>query len=258
MAWRQLLDGVQARLQEFSQQGDDLRQTAEAAGQQIYCGPNCSNCCSLTVNCSYPEALLLAGNLLPEQRQAVTDRIPELLKLSRQAPNLKEFLQLFQQQPTACPLLHQPSGNCAVYPLRPFSCRALLSTRNSSWCGVDLSALPELEKQLYLSSLNPEVVAYPTHYLAASQELGRKLETEQLQRQQESFGLAVSGNLIFLLWLELEYQFSSIVATGIAAVESLLAKERLEFAYLLEIQAAVSTDKSAELKRTHRDDIKGS
>ncbi len=237
MRWQPILDQLAAGQQLLDRQ--TIEDCARLRGEriQVYCSSGCCNCCSLTVNCSFAEALLLARNINPEQRILLNEKIDELRKISLGSGDLKDFLRQFRDQLGGCPLLIAEEGNCSLYPQRPYSCRALLSTRNSNWCAVDFATLHPLEKEAFLSSLDPEVVAFPTHYLAAPQETGLELESVLLRAMREEFGVSLSGNLIYLLWLELEHQLSGIIPQGFVTTRRYLEEHQLDLPFLLQLQS---------------------
>lgn len=234
MSWSGLLadlDGGRRQLDRLSEKlsaGEDDRFS-------LFCGKGCGNCCSLAVNCSFPEAVAIAQSLSDKQRQQLADRLPPLRQISLQAESLVQFLRQFRQQLGGCPFL-ATDGSCDIYPLRPFSCRALLSTRNHSWCAVDFADLHPQEKEAFLSSLDPEVVAFPTHYLAESQELGLELEARSLVAMRDEFGVALSGNLLYQVWLETEYRLSDVLSKGFNEARSFLAQRQLDLPFLLQLQ----------------------
>ena len=236
MAWQQLLADLELSRRQLDRQ---TQQDCLAAGQKqvgIYCKKGCSSCCTLTVNCSFSEALAIAKNLPPAYRQTLNEKIPLLQQISRQANDLRHFLRQFRDQLGGCPFLSGDSGSCTIYALRPLSCRALISTRNSSWCAVDFAGLHPLEKEAFLSSLDPEIVAFPTHYLAAPQELGLELESFALVAMRDTFGVALSGNLLYLVWLELTHQISAILPQGFVATGEFIAAAQLDLPFLLQLQ----------------------
>ncbi len=235
MAWTELLAELPQLRQQLDRTAAGFCQKTENA-VSIFCAKGCSNCCSLAVSCSFPEAVAIAASLTPEQRRQLNSKIPLLREISQQAQDLKQFLRLFRQQIGGCPLLNQQDGSCGIYPQRPLSCRALLSTRNSGWCGVDFATLHPLERDAFLSSLDREVTAFPTHYLAATQELGMELETRLLSEMREAFGVVLSGNLLYQLWLELDYRLSEIIPQGFAATRSWLEEQQLDLPFLLQLQ----------------------
>lgn len=235
MGWTTLLDTLEDQRRQLDKQTEALL-TTQAEEVNIFCAKGCSNCCSLSVNCSFPEAVAIAKELTAEQRQNLVEKLPLLRQISQQAENLKQFLRQFRKQIGGCPFLHPEDGSCRIYPRRPFSCRALLSTRNSSWCAVDFADLHPLEKEAFLSSLDPEVVAFPTHYLATSQELGLELEALAMAAMRDEFGISLSGNLIYQVWLELEHQLSDVVPEGWDTTRSFLEGKQLDLPFLLQLQ----------------------
>jgi len=203
-----------------------------SAGSRIYCGRGCANCCTLNVATTFAEAQSLAASLDAGQRQRVAARVTELQELLPQTPDLKNFLRSHRQRPTPCPLLCA-DGDCSVYARRPLACRALLSTRDSAWCAVDFATLHPLERDAFLSSLDPAIVAFPTHYARFPRELGETAEDALLARMRERFGFALSGNLCVLLLAETEYQLSAALPAGRTATTQCLAAAGLNHPFFV-------------------------
>lgn len=236
MGWSKILAGLETGHRQIDERSSAFQALAASHRSRIYCEKGCCNCCTLTVDCSFSEALAISRALSAAQRQLVAEKIPLLTEISRQTGNLKEFLHRFREQFGGCPFLVQEDGCCGIYPQRPFSCRALLSTRNSSWCAVDFTSLHPLEKEAFLSSLDRELVAFPTHYLAASRELGQELETQAVCAMRETFSVALSGNLIYQVWLEQKYRLSAVIAEGVSATRAFLTERQLELPFLLQVE----------------------
>ena len=192
-----------------------------AQGGHIHCARGCSNCCSLAVETTLPEAMRIASLLNVEQAGPLQHYIDRLFTAISQITDLKSYLRLHRQKIGPCPFLTE-EGACGIYFCRPLACRALLSTRNSDWCAVDFADLHPLEREAFMSSLDREVVAFPTHYAAVPQHLAAEREGELNHAMQESFGTRVSGNLPLLVWLELKHNFSALLTESLQA-----AKERL-------------------------------
>lgn len=208
-----------------------------ARGGRIFCGPGCSNCCSLVVNATLPEALAVAATLSPSQSAALKAHVERLLAGWDDQRDLKGYLRWHRQSVGLCPLLNE-GGECGVYPLRPLACRALLATRPADWCAVDFGTLPSLEKELFMASLDRTAVAFPTHYFAASQELGEELEQRLTSAQQQNWGFSLSGNLSALIYLALEFGLGEVVGQGGAAVAGLLQHSGLDRPMLVQFQQA--------------------
>jgi hypothetical protein len=146
--------------------------------QRVYCQKGCANCCSLVVNCSFPEAAAIAHRLTTEQQKLVADKALLIQSLATSNHSLIDFLRHYRNIIGSCIFLAPQDQGCRIYSERPLSCRALLSTRPSAWCGIDFATLHPLEKEAFLSSLDRDIVNFPTHYLAAPQELAAELETD--------------------------------------------------------------------------------
>jgi Fe-S-cluster containining protein len=220
------------------QQLDDaitgLWQSCREQGRDLYCRAGCGNCCTLAVNCSYPEAVMLAASLSVEQRARINERLPVVAQLSTAAGNLKEFLHSYRQQGGGCPLL-DAQQNCSSYHQRPLSCRALLSTRPSAWCGVDFSTLHPNEKQAFLSSLDKNLVAFPSHYLARPLDLAAELEKTLATAFANEYGVNISGNLIWLLGLQLNSQVGERLAKKEEGLIEWLLEQQKGYPYLLQV-----------------------
>jgi len=231
---------LQPQLVAVRQQLDDaiakLWQSCRDHGRELYCRPGCGNCCTLAVNCSYPEAKLLASGLSAEQRDRIIERLPLLANLCNAARDLKEFLHSYRHQAGGCPLLNAQQ-NCSSYDVRPLSCRALISTRPEAWCGVDFSTLHPLEKQTFLSSLNTDLVAYPSHYLAHPLELAAALEQSLDNLFANEYGVKISGNLIWLIGLELNSQVGERLAQQEEGMIDWLLAQQEQYPFLLQVTA---------------------
>ena len=192
----------------------------------IFCGKGCSGCCSLVVNCTFPEALLVAQSLTEEQRQLLRSRAEALKETADQSGSLKDWLSSYRQRIGACLFLDQ-NGACSIYQIRPLSCRSLISTKEPGWCTTDFSTLNSEEKQAFMASLDRSAVSFPTHYAATPQELGQELEAATLQRMDDTFGFSLLGCLPWLVWIEQEYRISDSLGKGRGAVVSQLKENGL-------------------------------
>lgn len=233
MTKHHLTASLAAKRQHFDRQLKAILHSAEEEKFTIYCREGCGNCCRLAVNCSFPEAADIAQQLTAQQQSALTACIPRLQMLARNATDLKNFLQFYREQMKGCPFLTSTKQSCSIYNIRPLSCRALLSTRPSDWCGVDFSNLHPLEKKAYLSSLNPEIVSFPTHYLKHAQELGSELETTTLAEMGEHYGVNLGGSLIYQVWLELEYNLSEWLEKNSEKARKIIRREEQNQPFLL-------------------------
>lgn len=175
-------------------------QTREVTGRRIFCGAGCSRCCTLFVQATLAEALIVAEGLDAAQ----FTRLEEYVLRQRQCfVGEHDFLTILRKQRSTlgpCPFV-DPGGCCSIYDLRPLACRALLSTKPAEWCSVDFSTLDPLEKRLYLESLERETVAYPVHYVASTQNEAQSAEERLTLLMEEKLGTAISGNLPLLVYL---------------------------------------------------------
>lgn len=182
-------------------------------GKRIHCGKGCRECCNLTVNSTYSEALCVAEILTETQTARIKIHAEKLLKHAEEVSDLKSYLGMQRKTMGFCPLLTD-DGTCGVYGKRPFSCRSLLSTKDNVWCATDFTLLSTAEKTAFIEGLDRQAVAFPMHYLAASRDLGQQFESQAALALAASFGFTLSGNLPFLIYLEKEHGFGSIMCRG--------------------------------------------
>lgn len=232
MEWRELRQQVCNSWAQLDDRVAALRRSATAQRIDLYCTSGCANCCTLAVNCTFAEAAVIAGDLSDGQRHMVMERLPLLEAVSAAATTLKGFLQLYRDRSGACPFLDEQQC-CTIYLSRPLSCRALLSTRPAAWCGVDFATLHPLEKKAFLSSLDAAVVAYPSHYLAASQEQGARLERGMADWLERQRGVRLGGNLIWLLGMELQHRLSERLLDGDKSLAGWLSEQQHQHPYLV-------------------------
>lgn len=198
--WTKLLEELALQRQCLDMMNAGWIGEFSSRGGIIHCTRGCHNCCSLAVNCTLTEAIALAEVLNDDQLAAVNAYAGRLRELAGTAGDLKEYLRMQRQEMGMCPLLDD-RGSCGVYAARPLSCRSLLSTRESYWCGVEFTAIPAAEKEQYIASLDRSVTAFPLHYAASPQETGRDFESRQLAHMQEQFGFSCYGCMPVLVSL---------------------------------------------------------
>ncbi len=201
-------------------------------GAALYCAKGCSGCCSLAVNCTFPEAVLVASTLDSRQQERLRQRAPLLYRTASAAHDLKGWLTGYRSQAGPCPFLEE-DGACGIYAVRPLSCRALLATKAPRWCTTDFSSLTPEEKQAFMASLDRSVAAFPTHYAATTQEIGRELEEATLRQMEGQYGFALVGLLPWLVWLECEQGLSSRLAEGAELLQEYLTDKGLDNPFLL-------------------------
>ncbi len=205
-----------------------------ASGKTIYCRENCSGCCYLAVHSTYPEAVNVADVLTETHSKNLSGYIERLKKALPGLTGLKNYLKSHRQELGPCPFL-DTHGSCTIYSIRPLSCRALLSTRPATWCTVDFSKLDSWDKQAYESGLDRQIVAWPTHYVAATQDFGHELENTLLESMLQEKGWSLSGNFALLVWLEKNYGVSTGNIATIQQVRDILTANELNNHLLLNL-----------------------
>ena len=194
----------------------------------------CSTCCTLAVNCTLPEAMVVAAALTDSQVERLAAHVARLPAVAASSSDLKEYLRRQRQELGACPFL-EDDGRCGVYPARPLSCRALLSTREPHWCGIDFATLSSAEKQEFMAGLDRSIVAFPLHYVAATREQGQLRESDLAGAMTGRFGFYLYGNLPALVYLERQHRLGEAVAAGRETTMSLLTAAGLDHPFLVTV-----------------------
>jgi Fe-S-cluster containining protein len=193
-----------------------------SSGGTIFCGKGCRNCCSLAVHTGFAEALAVARRLDDSQAAAVEAYATRLRHLVEGISELPQYLRLHRREMGFCPLLND-AGECSVYSARPLTCRSLISTKESRWCGIDFSQVPQAERQAFVSSLDRKVVAYPSQYVAVLQESGKELEEAGAKSMRNLLGFALYGNLGVLVHLIRNHALAKASLEGRTQAEDLIA-----------------------------------
>jgi Fe-S-cluster containining protein len=202
-------------------------------GRTVYCREGCAGCCQLAVHATWPEAAAVVGQLSEEQTKSLDNYVGRLQKVLPEFTDLRSYLKRHRQDLGPCPFLDS-KGSCSIYPMRPLSCRALLSTRPAAWCTVDFSQLTDWDKKAFESSLDRQIVAWPTHYVAATQDFGRELENSLLGAMLRQRGWVLSGNFAAMVWLASNSRLSSTDCITKNRLQDLLAALQLDNPLLLE------------------------
>jgi Fe-S-cluster containining protein len=230
--WSNLLDELNVKRECLDMLSAAWVADYRSHGGSIYCGRGCRECCSLTVNCTLTEAVALARSLTDTQAAAVTAYATRLAKLTAPLTDLKEYLRM-QRDMGWCPFL-EADGACGVYAERPLACRALLSTKESFYCGVDFAELSQEQKQAYGESLDRSVTDFPLHYVASTRETGGEMETRALTLMRKQFGFSLYGAMPVLLYLVREKGMAEAALVGRAEAEEVAAMAGLAHPFLLD------------------------
>jgi len=233
--WERLTGELAMQMQFMEALTRSLANDYRSRGGEIFCSRGCSGCCNLVVNCTLTEAVAIAAVLDEGQAGEVDGYVERLRGVMQGVSDLKEYLSLHRRSTNGCPLL-QGDGACGIYALRPLSCRALLSTRESSWCAADFAALSQEEKRAFVESLDREAVAFPMHYLAASRDAGTGLENRLTMVMAATFGFSIYGNMPLMVHLVRRHELPRVVVEGRGAVERLLASLGLDNPLLLQLE----------------------
>ncbi|MBU5612989.1 YkgJ family cysteine cluster protein [Geomonas azotofigens] len=209
---------------------DDYR----CGGGTVHCGKGCRNCCSLAVHTGFAEALAVARQLSVEQGMKVADYAVKLRDLARGVSELPHYLRLHRDEMGFCPLLNE-EGACGVYPVRPLTCRSLISTRESVWCGADFTKVAAAERDAFLAALDRKVVSFPSHYVAVLQESGKELEEAGAQLMRSLLGFALYGNLGVLAHLCLHHDLAGAALEGRDRAVSVIAQAGFDHPLLLTV-----------------------
>jgi Fe-S-cluster containining protein len=207
----------------------------QSTGGAIFCGKGCRNCCSLAVHTGFVEALAVARQLNAAQENAVAAYAVKLRDLVQGVTELPDYLRLHRKEMGFCPLLND-AGECSVYPVRPLTCRSLISTRESVWCGADFTKVAPAERDAFVAGLDQKVVAFPSHYVAVLQESGKELEDATANRMRRLFGFSLYGNLGVLVHLIRSHGLAEAGLNGAAAAADVIAGAGFAHPLLLTIE----------------------
>ena len=231
--WEALKDEVDEEHVQMDIQVQDWIGKYKEKGGQIYCAAGCNNCCSQPVNAVFTEAVGIAKRLTEDQKSILQSNVKQLLEHIKGVSDLKSFDQLYRKLIGFCTFLDD-NGSCSVYTERPFSCRSVLSTRESEWCGVDFETLEPIKRRDFVRELDRNVVAYPTHYVAPTIETGLRAEFTAKQKMAERFGFALWGLLPYLVWLETEWELSKVIPQGYSLAVRAVENNALNHPMLLQ------------------------
>jgi len=218
----------------FDLQTDEWLAGYRKRGGQIFCRRGCHNCCSLVVNCSFPEAAWVAQHLPEAYVLRLEEYAQKMIRLAEEAHDLKSYLRDVRNQAGGCPFLAE-DGACGVYVWRPLSCRSLLSTAHSRYCAADFASMEHDEKEAFVTSLDRDVVRYPTAYVDVTQHLAQQMEALLLKGMQQDKGVSLSGNMPYLVWLERKHDLSLRLSWGRGELLRYMAACGLERRYLTEV-----------------------
>ena len=230
--WQTLKLEVQKQHARFDRETQAWLGDYAQRGGRVFCKKGCRECCNLAVSASFTEALCIAERLTDDRAGRIREHAGRLLEHARGIADLKSYLRMHREKIGFCPLLDE-EGSCTAYEVRPFSCRALLSTMESRICGLDFATISQSEKLAFIAGLDISVVSFPMHYVAATQDLGQELETLAVRRMARRFGFSLYGSLPFLVFLELEHRLSKVVPEGPEATTRFLEKEGLNIPILV-------------------------
>lgn len=212
--------------------------TRATTGKRIFCAAGCSNCCTLFVQATLIEALLVAAELDATQLYKLQEYVLRQQESLTGVSDLLTILRKQRQEIGPCPFLDN-AGSCSIYAQRPLACRALLSTKPSEWCSVDFSTLDPLEKRLYLESLERPVVAFPVHYVATTQNSAQSVEARLLMQMEAQIGVAISGNFPLLVYLAYTTHLDAQTEEGTANWLQLLQSNPFFHPLLIQILPAM-------------------
>lgn len=229
----QLTDLARQRQSELDSGIAHWRQSPQVNPVRLWCGARCGNCCTLAVNATLPEALAIAAGLDAPVQQRLADAADRIIAHAQRSRDTRGFLAGYRTAVGPCPFL-DANANCAIYARRPLACRALLSTRPADWCGINLAELPEYERDPFLASLDRKVVAFPTHYAAAPQELAAAIERGLIFAMFRFAGFGLTGNLPLLVDLARQAECGKALAGGPAAFRRYLSDRRVDHPFLVQ------------------------
>lgn len=232
--WEKILDDIASGQRFMDQLSAAAIADYRAKNGEIFCGKGCSACCTLAVNCTAVEAVLVARALDQQQVENLKEYVARLKTRVCEAVDLKGYLRLHRKELGGCPFLE--GGLCGIYAVRPISCRALLSSKESRWCAVDFSEISPAEKLAYMESLDRAAVAFPMHYLASTLDAGQKLESQLSLQMLKEFGCSLYGSMPVLVYLFKECSLIDSLQKGADEMLAIAAAAGHDSPYLLQVE----------------------
>lgn len=235
---KSVLDSLLAEVAGRQQVFDNIvvQETAAyvAQGGSIHCAKGCGGCCTLAVICTAPEALLISQSLGEPLLDELCTYIERLKKKLAAVTDLKSYLRIHRKELGGCPFLE--NSVCSIYESRPLSCRSLLSTKESRWCATDFSDLGQKEKHSFVESLDRPHVAFPMHYLAATQNIGQEMENQLAMLMMQRIGLSIYGSMPVLVYLFRRCGLLKAIGEGTGAVLDVAAAAGLDSPFTLQVE----------------------
>ncbi|ABB32828.1 protein of unknown function UPF0153 [Geobacter metallireducens RCH3] len=121
-------EGIRTAMARVTGRAEEVQASRLSANEQnlIACGPGCADCCRVNVTVLLPEAIAIAAYLEEigkgDETNAITMRVADTAARVRWMEDDERI-----RAGVACPFL-DGRGWCAIYPVRPLTCRALSST----------------------------------------------------------------------------------------------------------------------------------
>ncbi|MGE0087121.1 MAG: hypothetical protein AB7S75_22175 [Desulfococcaceae bacterium] len=133
-----------------------------AVPDNIACKRGCSQCCTCNVTLTGLEAMRIAEYIMAEEKTELIDALQAASGRKRfqsrfTTNQMADFCMQGQEIPEEendpawgpCPLL--TNGECPVYPVRPFGCRCMVSSRNCGETGyADMSEFTAMVNEVFL------------------------------------------------------------------------------------------------------------
>ena len=179
---------------------------AYVSEEQWICRDGCATCCTCNVTATTLEGLLVVEHLIAAGQGNRLDRITSSAPEARFQPKitLNQMVALCVQGQALPDETHDPSaGNChlregdlcAIYPVRPFGCRAMLST-------IDCAKSGEAQVSTLMLSVNNVIMQYleavdlPGGTGNFIDVLGYLADDTHRQAYMKGHGIEVSQNLL--------------------------------------------------------------
>ncbi|HEX5773210.1 MAG TPA: zinc/iron-chelating domain-containing protein, partial [Geomobilimonas sp.] len=86
--WQPLIDAVREQQTIFDREIASWADRYRRAGGKLFCDKGCSNCCTLAVNCTFPEAVRISANLSEPRTARVREHASRLLTHVREVTDL--------------------------------------------------------------------------------------------------------------------------------------------------------------------------
>jgi Fe-S-cluster containining protein len=168
---------------------------------RIYCSPGCGYCCNMSVRVSLLEAIMIreySDHQYLQMAAAKGMRLPDFVR--NYSGDDEGYFYAFRKWLGRCPFLDR-RDRCSIHPLRPLSCRAVLSGLPGIYCEAESMESRTQMRLRKAERLLPAGIFQDSPFVLPLIEMAEEQEWRLDRLMIEEWGVAIRGELNFLQWL---------------------------------------------------------